>query len=153
MLPNIFWETTIVNFSEFSDLLAKGKVYWCSRRVSMQEICKWPIIWFDSGFYRPRRSCGKVIFSQACVKNSVHMGGGGVCLRHVGIHPPGRHPPREDTFPGRQPPGQIPPSPSQTVRILLECILVRNTFEMPRAYPKINFYSISFGKASFKPSS
>ena len=30
--------------SEFSDLLAKGKVYRCSRRVSMQEICKWLII-------------------------------------------------------------------------------------------------------------
>ena len=30
--------------------------------------------------YRPQRSCGKVIFSEACVKNSVHGGGGGVCL-------------------------------------------------------------------------
>ena len=27
--------------------------------------------------YRPPRSCGKVIFSQACVKNSIHRGGGG----------------------------------------------------------------------------
>ena len=26
--------------------------------------------------YHPQRSCGKVIFSQACVKNSVHRGGG-----------------------------------------------------------------------------
>ena len=26
--------------------------------------------------YRPKRSCVKVIFSQACVKNSVHGGGG-----------------------------------------------------------------------------
>ena len=25
-------------------------------------------------YYRPQRSCGKVIFSQACVKNSVHGG-------------------------------------------------------------------------------
>ena len=30
-------------------------------------------------FYRPQRSCGKVMFSEACVKNSVHTGGGGVC--------------------------------------------------------------------------
>ena len=26
-------------------------------------------------FYRPQRSWGKVIFSEACVKNSVHRGG------------------------------------------------------------------------------
>ena len=31
-------------------------------------------------FCRPQRSCGKVMFSEACVKNSVHKGaGGGVC--------------------------------------------------------------------------
>ena len=28
------------------------------------------------GFYRPQRSWGKVIFSEVCVKNSVHGGGG-----------------------------------------------------------------------------
>ena len=28
--------------------------------------------------------CGKVMFSQACAKNSVHRGSG--------VHPPGRHP-------------------------------------------------------------
>ena len=28
-------------------------------------------------FYRPQRSWGKVIFLEACVKNSVHGGGGG----------------------------------------------------------------------------
>ena len=27
-------------------------------------------------YYRPQRSWGKVIFSEACVKNSVHRGGG-----------------------------------------------------------------------------
>ena len=38
-------------------------------------------------------SCGKVMFSQACVNNSVH---GGVCHRNAGIHtPPDRHPPRQ----------------------------------------------------------
>ena len=28
-------------------------------------------------YYRPQRSCGKVMFSKACVKNSVHRG---VCM-------------------------------------------------------------------------
>ena len=35
-------------------------------------------------YYRPQRSWGKVIFSEACVKNSVHGGGmcgGGACGR------------------------------------------------------------------------
>ena len=43
--------------------------------------------------YRPQRGCGKVILSQACVKNSVHRGGG-LCGRHpLGRHPPwSRHP-------------------------------------------------------------
>ena len=35
-------------------------------------------------FYRPQRSSGKVIFSEACVKNFVHGGGGmhgeGMCV-------------------------------------------------------------------------
>ena len=40
-------------------------------------------------YYRPQRSCGKEMFSQACVKNSVHIssgmhggggGGRGVCM-------------------------------------------------------------------------
>ena len=39
--------------------------------------------------YRPKRSWGKVIFSEACVKNSVH-GGGGACMaggmRGRGMH-------------------------------------------------------------------
>ena len=63
--------------------------------------------------YRPQRSCVKVIFSQACVKNSVHRGVS--ALVHAGIHPPGRHPPPwADTTPsGRHPPppGQTPPPP------------------------------------------
>ena len=69
------------------------------------------------------RSCGKVIFSEACVKNSVHReGGGGVCLSACWDTPPWT-----DTPPGQTPlgrlPGQTPPS-RRTVRILLECILV-----------------------------
>ena len=35
-------------------------------------------------FYRPQRSCGEAMFSQACVKISVHKGGGctwqGACM-------------------------------------------------------------------------
>ena len=34
-------------------------------------------------FYRPQRSWGKVIFSEACVKNSVHSGRGGMHGRGV----------------------------------------------------------------------
>ena len=37
-------------------------------------------------FYRPQRSWGKVIFSEACVKNSVHGGrGAGVVVRGRGV--------------------------------------------------------------------
>ena len=60
-------------------------------------------------YYRPQRSCGKVIFSQACVKNSVHRG---LCT------PPGQTPsPRQTPPPGRR-------LLQWTIRILLECILV-----------------------------
>ena len=62
--------------------------------------------------YRPQRSCGKVIFSEACVKNSVHGGGG--CLPQCMLgytDPPSRHPPSRRPLP-------------RTARILLECILV-----------------------------
>ena len=48
-----------------------------------------------------KRSCGKVKFSQACVKNSVH--------RRGGVHPPGRPPP-----PPEQTPPQAPPPPQET---------------------------------------
>ena len=81
-------------------------------------------------------SCGKIMFSQACVKNSVQGGG---------VHPPRQTPlkadspladtPWPDTSPrqtsrfGRQLPlGRPPPPPrrplQRTVRILLEWILV-----------------------------
>ena len=44
--------------------------------------------------YRPQRSCGKMIFSQASVSHSVH--GGGVSA----THPPSRHPPsRHPSYP------------------------------------------------------
>ena len=66
--------------------------------------------------YRPQRSWGKVIFSEACVKNSVHRGG---CL--------GR-PPRADTPRNRHPPKQCmlgDMGNKRAARILLECILVK----------------------------
>ena len=58
--------------------------------------------------YRPQRSCGKVMFSQACVKNSVH--GGGVCLSacwdtlpHADTTPQQTPPPQADTHPWADP--------------------------------------------------
>ena len=60
--------------------------------------------------YRPQRSCSKVIFSEACVKNSVHSRG--VCLSACWDTPPWA-----DTTSGRR-------LLQWTVRILLECILV-----------------------------
>ena len=54
-------------------------------------------------------SCGKVIFSQACVKNSVHGGGGVIpsfLLAITGHMTPW----------GRHPPGQIPPRQTPTTR-------------------------------------
>ena len=62
--------------------------------------------------------CGKVMFSQACIKNSVHGGGG--CLPHFMLgythrHPLARHPPRQTHL--RRP-------LQRTVRISLERIPV-----------------------------
>ena len=48
-------------------------------------------------YYRPQLSWGKVIFSQACVKNSVHGGG-------VSATTPLGSPPSADTPLGRQTP-------------------------------------------------
>ena len=70
--------------------------------------------------YRPQRIYGKVIFSQACVKNSVH---GGVSVSvHAGIHtPPEAHPREAHTHTQKHTPRW---SLQRTVRILLECFLV-----------------------------
>ena len=100
--------------------------------------------------YRPQRSWGKVIFSVACVKNSVH-GGGSTWVGTPGqVHPPGQVQPPGRYTPGQvhHPPGQVPlwqvhpldryTTPAGTpprqilrdtvnermVRILLECILL-----------------------------
>ena len=61
--------------------------------------------------YRPQRSCGKVIFSQASVSHSVH--GGASTSVHAGIHPPpGKHtpPPWEAHPPGSTHPWEAPPT-------------------------------------------
>ena len=66
-------------------------------------------------FYRPQRSCGKIIFSQASVSHSVHRGG--VCLGACwDLHTPSRYPPGRYTPwagtphpPGSTPPGQVHP--------------------------------------------
>ena len=51
--------------------------------------------------YRPQQSWGKVIFSEACVKNSVHRGGLPHCM--LEYTPQEQTPPRADT-PGADPP-------------------------------------------------
>ena len=42
-------------------------------------------------FYRPQRGWGKVIFSEACVNNSVHRGGVHGCTRGACMVAPGGH--------------------------------------------------------------
>ena len=88
-----------------------------------------------------KRSSANVIFSQACVKNSVHRGGGAdTHLDRLGRCPPGRHPLGRHPNLGRHLPGQTPPWANtlpqadtltprrwllqQAVHILLECIFV-----------------------------
>ena len=63
-----------------------------------------------NNFYRPQNEVWvKVIFSEACVKNSVHGGG----VEYLGKYPPGRYTPQAGTSPGRYtplagtPPGQV----------------------------------------------
>ena len=75
--------------------------------------------------YRPQPSCGKVMFLYL----SLILSGGVYPSIHWGTDtPPGRHPSWADIPPGQTPPGRHPlPSRrllQQTVRIILECILV-----------------------------
>ena len=67
-------------------------------------------------YYRPQRSWAKVIFSQACVKNSVHRGG--VCLSACWDTPPPQDqadPPQDqaDTPGSRRPPQTSQADPHQ----------------------------------------
>ena len=69
-------------------------------------------------FYCPQRSCRKVMFSQACVNNSVHGG----CLPQCKL---GYTHPQANASQADTPWADTPRQPlQQTVRILLECILV-----------------------------
>ena len=73
--------------------------------------------------YRPQQSCGKVIFSEAYVKDSVHRGVSASVHARIHTHPWAPPPPSRHLPLGRHP----PPSRRlllRTVRILLECILV-----------------------------
>ena len=74
--------------------------------------------------YRPQRSWGEVIFSEACVKNSVH---GGACWD--------TYPPQKQTPPRKQTPLPVQcmlgdTANKQAVHIILECILVLVFFKI-----------------------
>ena len=81
-------------------------------------------------YYRPQRSWGKVIFSEACVKNSVHRGGvcgrGGVCVAGAGHVWQGGRAWQGGVHGGGGSTWQILRDTvnERMVRILLECILV-----------------------------
>ena len=118
-------------------------------------------------YYRPQRSCGKVIFSQAYVSHSVHGGGGClplvpegcVCHTHTSLS---RHPPPQADTPGQTPPcpvhaGIHPQSSAcwdthtplhstcwdmvnkRAVRIPLECILVIMYSSIKQFLPRIRW--------------
>ena len=91
-----------------------------------------------------KRSCGKVMFSQARVKNSVYGGGGVYPSMHWGMC---QTPPRADTPPPRHTP--IPRRPLQrTLRILLECILVFRDFFWPEKVPQGSALLFCLGRRS-----
>ena len=78
--------------------------YWSPRKVpkrSRTVRARYIVVCWHSfvNFYRPQRSWGKVIFSEACIKNSVH--GGGVPGQ---VPPPAGTPPRQAHPPGRYTP-------------------------------------------------
>ena len=131
-------------------------------------------------FYRPQRSCGKVIFSQTSVSHSVH--GGVSAWVHAGVHPqagtlpgkvhplgrctPGQVHPRQYT-PGQvhlldryTPPGRYTPwagtppprrSLQQTVHILLGCFLVHNVIQLGvHLFGTLNNFSVNFEVSIFK---
>ena len=93
-------------------------------------------------FYRPQRSCGKVMFLHMSVILSTGCWG---CL--VDTPPPGRHPPGRHLLadtPGRQ-------LLQQTVRILLECILVLTIIgaHLSIANRTIKYSATSFTRPTF----
>ena len=143
---------------EVSGYVAEEKVAIAEVKLFMRMICAilFSIVFIYTFYFLPPANevWGKVIFSVACVNNSVHrytpLGrhtpAGQVHLLPPGqVHLPGRYtprqvPPRQVHPPGRYtpqvgtPPGRYTPSPRSSVagrygqeagvRILLECILV-----------------------------
>ena len=65
----------------------------CFRKYLTTELTTTFLLRKHANFYWPQRSWAKVIFSQACVKNSVHTGGEGVCLSACWDTPPRKQPP------------------------------------------------------------
>ena len=116
-------------------------------------------------YYQLQRSCGQGnIFTPVC--HSFCSQWGGVCLSTCwdtpqSGQPPGadtsreqtppgsRHPPEVDTPQKQTAPGSRPPPPEQTyglerpVRILLECILVCNSFTETSPRPQLHCVVIS----------
>ena len=62
--------------------------------------CKGVQAVFILNYYRPQRSWGKVIFSVACVKNSVHRGRSAAL--HAGMHTPPPPPPDQRQNPAME---------------------------------------------------
>ena len=108
-----------------------------SRSLSREKRWEQPKLFLN--FYRANEVWSKVIFSQACVKNSVHSGGGAWsrgCLV-LGVPGLGRHLLQGGSAPGVsglggclvETPAPIPHRLLlRAVRILLECILVFKHF-------------------------
>ena len=117
---------------------------------SVEFVPKYCIEFMTGDFYRPQRSCGQGnIFTPVC-HSFCSQGGGGLPQCMLGYHPPPEQTPppwSRPTPPGPDPPRTRPPRdqipPEQTtppgsrlqhtvyerpVRILLECILVRQCF-------------------------
>ena len=103
-------------------------------------------------FTARERSCGKVMFSQACVKNSVHKGG---CLTNTPWEdtprantPPGQtpHPWADTPYLGRHPiPGQIPPGQSSLAgRHPLDRHIPGQTHTLGRQLPSSTGWYVSY---------
>ena len=106
--------------------------YWNAFLFVFKSLQLWTFLW-QLQLINLLRSCGKVMFSQACVKNLCPWG---KCTSHLGRHPLGRQPPT------RYPPLEdIPPSRwllQVMVCILLECIPVHISVESLPSYTSLD---------------
>ena len=103
-----------ITFASGKTLIRPLLVFVVISHRNIMKVVKWSMKWpnYDS----PQRSWSKVIFSVACVRNSVHRGDlphgmlGYILPKTRGRppmsrHPPrGRHPPRADTLQEQTPP-------------------------------------------------